>query len=713
MQNYTVADLAQTTFATLAFALFLLPTGYLLGLASDAFGIRSRSFAEKVLFSVAFSVATVPIVAVLVTRMFSYQVTLAVLLSLAGTSLATVIRQLPRQRPYLSDVGRSTWILLGMMLAWFLLVQVSLADLQIGHRLYVSYVAYDHSVRAPFVDAAARMVPPRNPFYGLGEVPVLRYYYYWYVVCALPMQLFGISAKACLNASVFWSGLGLASVIPLFLKYFLGETEHLRGKSVVGIALLAVTGLDLLPYAAAVAIYHVFPGDMEWWDPNQVTSWLGSLLWVPHHVAALTACMAGLLVFSAIDETSSRQQQMWAVGICGLAFSSAAGLSAYVAFTFAGFAVVWAVMELARKQFQTFATFFAAGVFSLLLSWPYLMDLLSKGVNVELGAGNGSGERFAFFAIREFPLALGWFSNIGIHSPLLLEALNVPVLLIVYVVEFGVFFLVMALRMRRDFQSKTPLSRQGRMAWVMFAVCLLMMSLLQSSSTGSNDLGFRGILVVQFVLLIWSVPIVPEVFFQRNSEARRWLSAGWIRISMVVALLVGIAGTGCQLIVLRCYAPMADAGKIERAESFLGEPGFGQRTYWLREGYGRLDQMTPAGAVVQYNPVQNEVLMNHLYSTRQAVMGDEDCGSVFGGDSLKCKQASPYITSLFTAPDLVRGWDLDRVCDEFRVNVLAANDTDPVWQDPTSWVWTRESLLANPSMRAIPCGTGSFRSPGR
>ncbi len=182
---------------------------------------------------------------------------------------------------------------------------------------------------------------------------------------------------------------------------------------------------------------------------------------------------------------------------------------------------------------------------------------------------------------------------------------------------------------------------------------------------------------------------------------------------MVVALLVGIAGTGCQLIVLRCYAPMADAGKIERAESFLGEPGFGQRTYWLREGYGRLDQMTPAGAVVQYNPVQNEVLMNHLYSTRQAVMGDEDCGSVFGGDSLKCKQASPYITSLFTAPDLVRGWDLDRVCDEFRVNVLAANDTDPVWQDPTSWVWTRESLLANPSMRAIPCGTGSFRSPGR
>ena len=131
-----------------------------------------------------------------------------------------------------------------MMLAWFLMVQFSLADLQIGHRLYVNYVAYDHSVRVPFVEAAARTgVPPLNPFYGLGKIPVLRYFYYWYVVCALPMRLFGLSAKACLDASVFWSGLGLASIIPLFLKYVLGETDNLRSKSVIGIALLTVTGL--------------------------------------------------------------------------------------------------------------------------------------------------------------------------------------------------------------------------------------------------------------------------------------------------------------------------------------------------------------------------------------------------------------------------------------------------------------------------------------
>jgi hypothetical protein len=52
----------------------------------------------------------------------------------------------------------------------------------------------------------------------------------------------------------------------------------------------------------------------------------------------------------------------------------------------------------------------------------------------------------------------------------------------------------------------------------------------------------------------------------------------------------------------------------------------------------------------------------------------------------------------------VRKWDLDRFCDEFKVNVLLATDADPVWKDQESWVWVRPSLLANPSVRAIRCG---------
>ncbi|MGA3126749.1 MAG: hypothetical protein ABSD13_08515 [Candidatus Korobacteraceae bacterium] len=709
MLNLTVADLAQTTLATFAFALFLLPPGYLLGLAGNAFGMRSRSAAEKILFSAAYSIAVTPILAVLVTRLSSYKVTLALFLLLAVISISTLVRQLPLPAGFLSRIQCSTWILLGMMFAWFLLVQFSLADLQIGQRLYVNYVAYDHSVRVPLVEAAARTgVPPLNPFYALGKIPVLRYYYYWYVVCALPVQLFGLSARACLNASIFWSGLGLSSIIPLFLKYVLGERENLRGKSVIAVALLAVTGLDLIPYFALVLKFHIWLGDMEWWDPNQVSSWLGSLLWVPHHVASLTACMVGLLALSSLDEGSAFHQRVWAAVIAGVAFASAAGLSVYVTFTFAIFAILWALLLLAQNKLKTFAAYAAGGVLSVLLSGPFLLDLLERGA----ASGATPVPRFAFFALRDFPIAIGLLSKLGMHNALLLGLAKVPILLIVYAFEFGFFALVMGLRLRRDLGNPVPLGKQRRMLWLMFTVCLLTMSILQSDSTGSNDLGFRGILVVQFVLLIWSAPLIHDFFCRSRAIEQVASGVPWIKFSLIFTLVLGVAGSAYQLVALRCYPLLADAKKLVRTETFLGSPGFGERTYWMRKGFGQLSQLTSSSATVQYNPLRDEVAIAHLYSIRQAVVGDAECGTTFGGDPQECKKALPYVAAIFNSPDVVRSWNLDRFCEAYQVDVLVATDTDPVWNDPYSWVWTRPSLYANPSLRAVACGAASL-SPAR
>jgi hypothetical protein len=709
MQNFTVADLLQTTLATFAFALFLLPPGYLLGLASNLFGFRSRSAAEKILFSAMLSVAVTPILAVLLTRFLSYKATLTVLLLLVLGSAATLVREFPPRPGMLSRIHRSTWLLLGMMLAWFVVVQLSLADLQVGHRLYVSFVTFDHSLRVPLVEAAARNgVPPRNPFYGLGKIPVLRYFYYWYVVCALPMRLLGLAARPCFNASVFWSGLGLASCIPLFLKYFLGETRDLREKSVIGIALLAVTGLDLIPYGFTLLHRRAFMPDMEWWDPNQVTSWLGSLLWVPHHVASLTASMAGLLVLSTIDERDSFCHRAWAVLLSGPAFASAAGLSVYVTFTFAVFAIAWALQTLWHRQRKTLATYIASGAISLLLSWPYLSDLLSKPAELGLGMGSGRGEQFAFFAIRDYPAAVEVLTRLGLHNSWLLELAKLPVLLFVYVLEFGFFGLVMVLCLRREWRNRIPRNRQGSMAWMMFVICLLTVSFLKSQSTSQNDLGFRGMLVVQFVLLIWSAPILYDIFFASDPAARSGLGAPWVRFALLCTLVVGVAGTAWELFALRAYMPLADAGIVERQERVLGSKGFAARTYWMREGYSRLDRLTTPGTSLQYNPVREEVMISQLNAPRQVVMGDAFCVSAFGGDVEKCRKAFPTVAKIFNDPEAVRSWGIDKTCSDFHINLLVATDADPVWKDSTSWVWNRPTLLSNPAVRAVPCGVPSL-----
>jgi hypothetical protein len=411
--------------------------------------------------------------------------------------------------------------------------------------------------------------------------------------------------------------------------------------------------------------------------------------------------MAGLLVFSSIEEESSLRQCAWVAVLTGLAFASSAGLSVYVTFTFAIFAVIWALQLLFEKSIKTLITFVAAGAISLLLSWPYLLDLLSKR---NATASTAGGDRFVFFAFRDFPIALQLLQRFGVHNSLVLKLSQLPTFLLVYILEFGFFALIFVLCLRRDWRSRASLSRQRRMMWLMFVVCLVTMSIVQSDSTGTNDLGFRGILIAQFVLLVWSAPIVYGVLFSDNWAEEAGLGAPWIKLSIILTLAIGAAGTGYQLVILRCYAPLVDAKKIVRSETFLGSPGFAERTFWLREGFGRLEGLTGATTAVQYNPVRDETLMVHLYSTRQAVMGDEGCGSPFGGDLENCRLVYPYVAALFNSPDAVRGWDLNNLCDELHVNVLVATDADPVWQDRYGWVWTRPTLLSNPSMRAVPCG---------
>jgi hypothetical protein len=69
----------------------------------------------------------------------------------------------------------------------------------------------------------------------------------WYSVCLVPASLFGLLPRYVLFASSVWTGFALAAIIPLYLKHFFRKTQALNQRSLFGIALLAVSGLDLLP----------------------------------------------------------------------------------------------------------------------------------------------------------------------------------------------------------------------------------------------------------------------------------------------------------------------------------------------------------------------------------------------------------------------------------------------------------------------------------
>ena len=703
LHQFMIADLLQGAEATAAFALYLLLPGYTIGWAAGLFSFRSRSASERLLLSIVLSIAVSPILAVLAGR-FSPRVSQSLFLALALAALCLIAAETFGSRRIPSfKLKRSTWIALGMAMLWAATALFELADLQIGQRLYLSVTAYDHCVRNEMVQAVLRTgVPPHNPlFYPGGHAPVMRYYYYWYVLCALPSRLVGIPARASLSASSVWCGFAVAALIPLYLKYFLREQDGLRKKSVIGIALLCVTGLDLIPNLLWFAQFpSIVYADMDWWDPNQVTSWLGSFLWVPHHVAALVACLAGFLILSQVEDGMRLRARFIVALVAGAAFASAAGLSLYVTFTFALFVVVWTFYLLLIRQLAVLATYAATGAISLVLSLPYLHDLHETS-KVEAG--------FASFAIRDFPTALNWLQQHHVTSPLLMKLSSIPTIAVVYAIEFGFFLLIGILRFKSEMLGPRRLTQNQRAAWLMLGVSLFVATFLRSGVISSNDLGMRSVLLAQFILLLWAVPFFASWLGTAHPAGNSRRSA--LRILAVTTLVLGILGSVAELFILRAYAPMADADIIERSEDFMPKgPHMGERTYALRAGYEQLNQILAPNAVVQHSPLAPGYLPLLLYSNHQLAAQGRDCAAGFGGDPRQCEAAVVPLADLFFTPAIGPGPDVDALCNALSINVLVATDSDRAWYDVNGWVWRRKALVANDYMRAIPCGRFPSRS---
>ncbi len=303
--NFTVSDLLLSAQAFALMSLFLFIPGYVFGWLLHVLDFRRRSFTEQVLLSTPLSLAVCPIATYLLGLSASFGAVWSFYgccWALFPVFLAFQARSFRRSELRVSrstsrGTSRYTWIALGIVALWCLVVLFSLVDLQIHGRLYSSVAANDYGFRVPVTQALAQKGPPGfNPFFYPGREVPLRYHYFWMLLCSLPVRLFGIRALHAMWGATPWCAIGLMSMIPLFLKFFLGQSANLRRQTVIGISLLAVTGLDIIPTAANfVSMPLQLQGDMEWWN-EQVTSWMDTVLWNPHHVSALVVCLLGFLL---------------------------------------------------------------------------------------------------------------------------------------------------------------------------------------------------------------------------------------------------------------------------------------------------------------------------------------------------------------------------------------------------------------------------------
>lgn len=708
--NYTVQDIISTAAIVPVFAVFLFFPGYCFGWLTDLLQFRSGSTSRKILLSLPLSLVVSTIAANLLGRYVSSTVILwAFGIVAAGTIFQLTYTWARRPKIATRGIATSTKIAGGIAIAWTLVVIASLTDIQIGSRLYPSTALWDHAVRIAFLHSAMRTGPPiRNPFSDLGSAPIARYYYFWYVLCSYPARLIHIDLRCVLYGSSVWSGFLLAALIPLYLRDFLGVTENLRRKSVIGISLIAVTGLDIIPTIYEFFRAHTITADMEWWDPVQITSWTDALIWVPHHVAALVACLIGFLALWNVRKVGEnpypkRTRQILSGIFAAFAFAAAAGLSVYVTFAFALFLLVWGLRFLAKRVYQDFFLYLGTACGTIVFSLPYLHDLLAHTATGITAADAGAA---TVMSVGPFALGLRVLPNFlstpvflavrGFSHPRLLAPFGV---IVVYFLEFGVFAVIAWFRFWKDLRSSDKLGEVEIASWSMLAVGMFVITFVRSSVITNNDLAFRSAMIVQFVLLLWAAEFFDRWFFPTHCD--RLHQGRIMRLVVHSSLILGIVSAAYNLTILRTYTLLDDKGMIPYPADWFPAPGeVGVGMMNIRNAYEQLDKILPQQSITQYNPMRSDYLPLLEYDKFQSVDAFPNCGTEFGGDASRCLPVQDAIEDLFTKPGDV---DIHEVCARLSIDVLVARKSDPAWQDRTSWVWTNPPLVANSYIRAFRC----------
>jgi len=687
--HFLTSDLIGVSTAFALFSLLAFFPGYAIGWLTNIFRLRTRLLPFRLAASVPVSLAVGPVLGYTVGRWFGWNAVWFVYgaLCIAAVSSGALRR---KAKPLAGFDFRSLWPFAALIALWMAIAFLSLADLPLGRRLYFSIIDFDYSVRIAFTHSIGAFgLPARNPFFFPGHAAGLRYHYFWMIPCALVYRLGAplVDAREAFIAGTLWLGIGLISLIPLYLRLFASAAPGLLRRSRIGIALLAVTGLDIVPALLMVWLLRAglvsgMSPSVEWWN-EQVDGWLYTMLWEPHYTCALIACLTGFLIVWSLPPQSSRLQRIVSGLIAGMAFSTAAGCGIYVAMVFAVFLGLWFAVTLVRKWWPQAGTLAVAGVAAIALARPFLASLRDSSAQ----GLQGSAPHLLQFTIRPFvpgEMALRFFL---LNRPWQRYAADLLLLPLNYFVELGVFFVVGRIVLTRFRERKRPATPAELAAFLMAATSILICTFVKSSVIANNDLGWRGFLPAQFILLLCAADVLSE------RAARTAL--------LRLLLVLGLAGVVYDLAILRFYPVLSDLGKVPKIGWLANDQLLGLRTAANREAYQWLRARTAETAVIQQNPepVYQDTFFG-AYGHRQTVAVGGDCSSGFGGDPRECVPLMPVLSGLFAGGEAQA---LESACRTLPIDFVVAKDTDPAWRDRASWVWTAPPIFHNDFVRLFAC----------
>jgi hypothetical protein len=694
MFHFLLSDLIGISAGFVLFSLIAVFPGYSIGWLTNVLGFRDRSLPFRLAASVPISLSIAPIAGYTVGRRLGLDAVWIVYALLFGAALAAgAWRRGSFSAP---GLGR-LWPLFALVGAWLVIASLSLADLPFGHRLYFSIIDFDYSVRIAFTHSIAAFgLPARNPFFFPGHAVDLRYHYLWLIVCAQISRVGGslfearlVDARRAFIAGTLWVGIALIALIPLYLRLFIATGRDLLRQSRIGITLLAVTGLDIVPALLLVwgyraGMFSEMSPSVEWWN-NQVDGWLYTMLWEPHYVCALVACLTGFLILWKLPPRATWRERIVSGALAGVAFATAAGSGIYVAAVFAVFLAIWFLVMLTRKLRREAEATAIAGAVSIALIYPFFASLRSSFASAGAASGGGTATQHLFeFTVRAFaPVGMLF----GSDWPWQRYVANLLLLPLNYFIELGIFFVAGYMFWTRFRARKRPATFAELAALLMLSTSVLICTFVKSVATQNNDLGWRGFLPAQFILLLWAASLLSE------RASRTALTT--------VLLMLGLAGVTYDLAILRFYPVLADFGKVPKIGWLGSDRQIGPRTLANREAYEWIRARTPETAIIQPNPepVYQDTSFG-AYGDRPTIAVGYICGSSFGGNPQECQSTLAVLAPLFAGGTTQV---LSDACRKEPMDFVIARDTDKAWHEPSSWVWLGTPVFSNNFTRVFAC----------
>jgi hypothetical protein len=229
---------------------------------------------------------------------------------------------------------------------------------------------------------------------------------------------------------------------------------------------------------------------------------------------------------------------------------------------------------------------------------------------------------------------------------------------------------------------------------------------LKSTIIQNNDLGWRGILPAQFILLIWSANIFPSIFpkfLGKDDNPSPLKISSVVRLSLILTLCIGIISSLFDFFHLRFYYLMNDNQTWFTSQGGISSDfSIGKRNLSLRHAYDFIKAKYPQDTIIQNNPDVLDIdFAQGLYGDHQTVVSGPGA-TTYGVSFQKYQELFAKIQPIFEKASL--SWEaVNRICREHGAKILIVTDIDPVWRNPGSWIWQNQPIFETSYVRLFKC----------